>query len=338
MGFFDFDHDGDFDLQDLIEADVKYGLFRDDEKELEELENKKVVKTRKKSQLQSQKNLGDIDERINIALENLDNIIYGNSYEENDLFDYYCNIADLYEEKFQNLKKKFLQEYQRICELSKQLPKETYYEDVDNDKLLSIYDDMEDCLCAFDDVLEYEYEYEFEDTVSEYLERKEQLEAELSKCEEIKEAVEYGCLDIKQIPVESIPQTTQKTVNEQQIKQEKYTAVQNVKQGEKIYSETKVEMNSIKTNKEFIHKEPIFKEKKTFAEMSIREKIAQIIVISIFAVFAIFIFANLPTIINFIVGAIVDIFKFIGALIQISIALIILFIFFFIMGGYKMFR
>ena len=72
--------------------------------------------------------------------------------------------------------------------------------------------------------------------------------------------------------------------------------------------------------------------------MSIREKIDYIIVISIFTVFAILILVNLPTIINFIVGAIVDIFKFIWALIQFSIALIILFIFFFIIGGYKMFR
>lgn len=32
MGFFDFDHDGDFDLQDLIEADIQYGLFEEDDK------------------------------------------------------------------------------------------------------------------------------------------------------------------------------------------------------------------------------------------------------------------------------------------------------------------
>ena len=29
---FDFDDDNDFDLDDLIEADIQYGLFEDDEK------------------------------------------------------------------------------------------------------------------------------------------------------------------------------------------------------------------------------------------------------------------------------------------------------------------
>ena len=28
---FDFDNDGDFDLDDIIEADIKYGLFSDGE-------------------------------------------------------------------------------------------------------------------------------------------------------------------------------------------------------------------------------------------------------------------------------------------------------------------
>ena len=29
---FDFDNDGDFDLEDLIEADIEYGLFEEDGK------------------------------------------------------------------------------------------------------------------------------------------------------------------------------------------------------------------------------------------------------------------------------------------------------------------
>ena len=29
---FDFDHDGDFDLMDLVEADIQYGLFEEDDK------------------------------------------------------------------------------------------------------------------------------------------------------------------------------------------------------------------------------------------------------------------------------------------------------------------
>jgi len=29
---FDFDHDGDFDLMDLVEADIQYGLFEEDNK------------------------------------------------------------------------------------------------------------------------------------------------------------------------------------------------------------------------------------------------------------------------------------------------------------------
>ena len=154
---FDFDHDGDFDLNDMIEADIQYGFFEDDEKELKRIEKKKLQKASIKA---TQNHSGDIDERINLAIENLDSIIYSGSYEENDLFDYYCDIADLYEEKFQILKNKFLQEYNRIFNSLKKLPDEAYDIDVDSDKLLSIYDEMEDCLCAFDDVLEYEYEYE----------------------------------------------------------------------------------------------------------------------------------------------------------------------------------
>ena len=42
---FDFDNDGDFDLQDLVEADIQYGLFEEDEKFInspQKARNKKV--------------------------------------------------------------------------------------------------------------------------------------------------------------------------------------------------------------------------------------------------------------------------------------------------------
>ena len=38
---FDFDGDNDFDLEDLIEADIKFGLFEDDEIVKKALEQKK---------------------------------------------------------------------------------------------------------------------------------------------------------------------------------------------------------------------------------------------------------------------------------------------------------
>lgn len=52
---FDFDHDGDFDLMDLVEADIQYGLFEEDDK----LANRDYKKTPQK-QKQEIKSFWDI--------------------------------------------------------------------------------------------------------------------------------------------------------------------------------------------------------------------------------------------------------------------------------------
>ena len=134
---FDFDHDGDFDLNDMIEADIQYGFFEDDEKELKRQDRKNLQKRVSKKTENSHS--GNIDQRINSAADALDDIIYNGSYNENDLFIHYCHIADLYEEKFYILKNIFLQEYQRIIKTLKNLPEEAYDINIDSDKLLSIY-------------------------------------------------------------------------------------------------------------------------------------------------------------------------------------------------------
>ena len=38
---FDFDNDGDFDLMDLVEADIEYGLFEEDDKIAKQINKKK---------------------------------------------------------------------------------------------------------------------------------------------------------------------------------------------------------------------------------------------------------------------------------------------------------
>ena len=41
---FDFDNDGDFGLMDLVEADIEYGLFEEDDKIQKKLTKKKNQK------------------------------------------------------------------------------------------------------------------------------------------------------------------------------------------------------------------------------------------------------------------------------------------------------
>ena len=43
---FDFDNDGDFDLMDLVEADIEYGLFEEDGKITNKIIKKKNQKTK----------------------------------------------------------------------------------------------------------------------------------------------------------------------------------------------------------------------------------------------------------------------------------------------------
>ena len=44
---FDFDNDCDFDLMDLVEADIEYGLFEEDDKITNKIIKKKNQKTKK---------------------------------------------------------------------------------------------------------------------------------------------------------------------------------------------------------------------------------------------------------------------------------------------------
>ena len=43
---FDFDNDGDFDLMDIVESDIQYGFFEEDDK-ITNLRIKKQVKNKK---------------------------------------------------------------------------------------------------------------------------------------------------------------------------------------------------------------------------------------------------------------------------------------------------
>ena len=45
---FDFDDDGDFDLMDLVEADIQYGLFEDEDKIHNKYIHKKKLKPKQK--------------------------------------------------------------------------------------------------------------------------------------------------------------------------------------------------------------------------------------------------------------------------------------------------
>ena len=42
---FDFDNDGDFDLIDLVEADIEYGFFEEDDKIQKKLTQRKIKKS-----------------------------------------------------------------------------------------------------------------------------------------------------------------------------------------------------------------------------------------------------------------------------------------------------
>ena len=117
-------------------------------------------------------------------------ILKKSSYSEKGLFRAYCKIADIQEKMFYFLKEKLEKDYEFIIEYAEHCANDD--EDLKDyiETFCDEYNEMEDCLDVFDDVLEYEYEDDFEEKVEKYADKKSELEDELSDIEDLKDELE----------------------------------------------------------------------------------------------------------------------------------------------------
>lgn len=179
---FGFDDD-DFGLDDLIEADIQYGLFEDDDRMvlIQEYQNKSSVLLKKSE---------DIYKRLEQGFNKVEQALNSSSYSERALFKAYCELADTFELKFNFLKDKLERDYQFIISCAEQYP--SNFPELQDliDEFSDEYDEMEDCLSAFDDVIQYEDIEGFEDKAEEYSDRKSSLENDLFDIELLKDEIE----------------------------------------------------------------------------------------------------------------------------------------------------
>ena len=178
---FGFDDD-DFGLDDLIEADIQFGLFEDDDRQVLLQERKQNPIYLKKSE--------EVYRKIERGFDKIEQALKSPCFSEKALFKARCELADAFELKFNLLKEKLEQDYQFIMDCAEQhpgnFPELQDYIDTFSDE----FDELEDCLSAFDDVLEYEYEEGFEDKTEVYSDKKSMLENELSDIEILKDELE----------------------------------------------------------------------------------------------------------------------------------------------------
>lgn len=178
---FGFDDD-DFGLDDLIEADIQFGLFEDDDRQVLLQERKQNPIYLKKSE--------EVYKKLEQGFDKVERALKNPSYSEKKLFKARCELADAFELKFNLIKEKLEQDYQFIMNCAQQHPGnfpelEDYIDAFSED-----FYELEDCLSAFDDVLEYEYEEGFEDKTEVYSDKKSMLENELSDIEILKDELE----------------------------------------------------------------------------------------------------------------------------------------------------
>ena len=178
MNFFGFD-----DLEDFVEADIMYGLFEEDDR-LVLLQGQPKITP---AYLKSRQN---IYKKLEQGYHKIEQILKSSNYNERTLFKAYCELVDTFEVKFHLLKEKLEKDYYFIVDCAEQypgnFPELQEYIDVFSDEC----DELEECLTAFDDVLDYEYEEGFESKAQEYSDKKSKLEYELSHIELMKNEIE----------------------------------------------------------------------------------------------------------------------------------------------------
>ena len=179
---FGFDDD-DFDLMDMVEADIQYGLFEDDDRLV-------LLQGQPKITPAYLKNMQDVYKKLEQGFNKIEQILKSSNYSERALFKAYCELADTFEVKFHLLKEKLEKDYHFIIDCAEQFPGNfpelQEYIDAFSDE----FDKLEDCLTAFDDVIDYEYEEGFESKAEEYSDKKSLLEDELSDIESMKDEIE----------------------------------------------------------------------------------------------------------------------------------------------------
>lgn len=180
---FDFDHDGDFDLMDLVEADIQYGLFENDDKLV-------LLQEQPKISPMYMTNMQATYKKLEQGYNKIEQILKNSPYSERALFKAYCELADTFEAKFHLLKGKLEKDYHFIVNCAEQFPGNFPELQDYIDTFCDEFDELEDCLSAFDDILEYEYEEGFEDKVEKYSDKKSALEDELSDIEDLKDEIE----------------------------------------------------------------------------------------------------------------------------------------------------
>ena len=178
---FGFDDD-DFGMDDVIELDIQFGLFEDDDRQV-------TLQIQKTNQAYSKK-IDEVYKKIEQGFDKIEQALNSPSFSEKALFKARCELADAFELKFNLLKEKLEKDYQFIMDCAEQHPGNFPELQDYIDTFCDEFDELEDCLSAFDDILEYEYEEGFEDKVEKYLDKKSTLEDELSDIEDLKDEIE----------------------------------------------------------------------------------------------------------------------------------------------------
>ena len=146
---FDFDNDGD-DLEDIVIADVMFGVFDDD--------NRAAALQERKIDPSYSRNYENVYRKIQQGFDKVERVLKSPSYSERALFKAYCELADAFELKFNLLKEKLERDYQFITNCAEQYPGDFPELQECIDTFCDEFDELEDCLSAFDDVFEYEFE------------------------------------------------------------------------------------------------------------------------------------------------------------------------------------
>lgn len=173
---FDFDNDDIFNLNDMIEIDIKYGIFDDN----------KINVSVKKDNIDNRiyKETDNIHDNIHKCYARIEKVLNDTSYNERDLFKAFCQLADVHEKQFEILTQKFMYIYENITQYIKE---DRDVCNIENkiEELIDIYEEMEECISVFEEVLNFGYE-----EIDEYYDRKLILEDELFELEILKDEVE----------------------------------------------------------------------------------------------------------------------------------------------------
>lgn len=175
-----FGFDDDFGLDDLIEADIKFGLFEDDEKV-------KLLKRKKENLSILINKYTHLSEKLEECYINIQQILKKSSYSEKGLFRAYCKIADIQEKMFYFLKEKLEKDYEFIINFVENNPHNTDKIEEHVETFCDEYDELEACVSElYETTIFLEAEEEYESEYEHYSEIHFQLESDLADIEDLK--------------------------------------------------------------------------------------------------------------------------------------------------------